>query len=76
MNSRIQHFLAGIASLLDIMPSRPRRMRPRSMPMTPEQIDAKAWAMVGESFRTAAPCARQDIFVGASKRPTHQEAQP
>ena len=44
--------------------------------MTPEQIDAKAWAMVGESFRMAAPCARQELSVGASKRPTPKDAQP
>lgn len=76
MNSRTRHFLIGLGSILDIMPSRPKRTRTRRMPMTPEQIDAKAWAMVGESFRMATPCARQDVFVGASKRPTDKEAQP
>lgn len=53
MNSRTRHFLIGLGSILDIMPSRPKRTRPRRMPMTPEQIDAKAWAMVGDSFRMA-----------------------
>ena len=76
MNSRTRHFLIGLGSILDIMPSRPKRTRPRRMPMTPEQIDAKAWAMVGESFRMAAPCARQELSVGASKRPTPKDAQP
>ena len=76
MNSKIRNFLAGLGSILDIMPSRPKRTKPRRMPMTAAQIDAKAWAMVGESFRMAAPCARQELSVGASKRPTPKDAQP
>ena len=42
MNSRTRHFLIGLGSILDIMPSRPRRTRPRRMPMTPEQIQRHA----------------------------------
>ena len=76
MNSRTRHFLIGLGSILDIMPSRPKRTKPRRMPMTAAQIDAKAWAMVGESFRMAAPCARQELSVGASKRKTHKEDKP
>jgi hypothetical protein len=51
MNSKTRNILRGMGSILDIMPE--RRAPSRFVPMTPGQINAKAWEMVGDSFRMA-----------------------
>ncbi len=53
MSTKTRNFLNGLGSILDLMPNRPRRAPSRPMPMTSDQITAKAWEMVGESFRMA-----------------------
>jgi hypothetical protein len=53
MSTKTNNFLAGLGSVLDIMPNRSRRSPSVSMPMTSDQITIKAWEMVGESFRMA-----------------------
>ena len=53
MNSKTRNILTGIGSILDIMPHREPVDLSKVPIMTPEQINAKAWEMVGESFRMA-----------------------
>ncbi|MDD2466963.1 MAG: hypothetical protein PHI97_23455 [Desulfobulbus sp.] len=53
MSTKTRNFFIGFGSILDIMPNRERCTPSRPMPMTPEQINAKAWDMVGDSFRMA-----------------------
>jgi len=54
MNTKIRNFLTGFGSILDIMPHRePCDLSKTVRVLTPEQINAKAWEMVGESFRMA-----------------------
>lgn len=54
MKRKARNFLIGFGSILDIMPYRERRDLSKAVPlMTPEQIDAKAWEMVGKSFSMA-----------------------
>jgi hypothetical protein len=66
MNTKKRNFLIGFGSILDIMPSRPRRKLSRSVPMTSDQITAKAWEMVGESFRMAT--GQIDSVLGQTKK--------
>jgi len=50
----MKNFIKGIGSILNIMPALPPRKQIKLIkPMTPEQIDAEDWKMVGESFRMA-----------------------
>lgn len=54
MKTKTHNFLTGIGSILDIMPHREPCDLFKSVPiMTPDQINAKAWEMVGASFRMA-----------------------
>ena len=54
MNNKTRNILTGIGSILDIMPRREPVDLSKTVPiMTPEQLNAAAWEMVGESFRMA-----------------------
>jgi hypothetical protein len=54
MKNRTRNILRGIGSILDFMPYRKPCDLSKTVPiMTPEQINTKAWEMVGESFRMA-----------------------
>jgi hypothetical protein len=54
MKTKTRNFLIGFGSILDIMPHRePVDLTKTIRILTPEQLNAKAWEMVGESFRMA-----------------------
>lgn len=69
MNSNTRNFLIGFGSIFDIMPTPPRRRAPSMpIPKTPEEINAEAWNMVGESFRMALGKVHHETRVKRTKR--------
>ncbi len=48
-----RNVLAGFGSILSFVPANPRRPTIKRLRLTAEQIEAKAWKMVGESFCAA-----------------------
>ena len=71
MKTKTRNFLIGVGSILDIMPNRPRRDLSKIVPvLTPEQRNAKAWEMVGDSFRMAT--GQIDKVLGIRKKKTEK----